>query len=249
MSKKKQRRCSNILPIICGIYKIISPSGKVYIGQSDDIYSRWKCYEDLHCKSQPRLYSSLNKYGYKLHQKIIIEECEVNKLNERERYWQEYYEVIDKYKGLNCKYIDTKEKRTVVSEETKKKIGDGNRGKKCSLQTIEKIRKIWLGKTHTEETKKRMSESAKGRSRSEKQRKHHSEIQRGKKPIIQLTLNDNFIKEWDSLALIKEELGYSSSCIQVVCDKKLKGGYIRKQMYGYKWIRKSEYLNLIKNEE
>ena len=30
---------------ICGIYKITSPSGRVYIGQSIDVYSRLKQYQ------------------------------------------------------------------------------------------------------------------------------------------------------------------------------------------------------------
>jgi hypothetical protein len=32
---------------ICGIYKITSPSKKVYIGQSVDIYERWQKYQNL----------------------------------------------------------------------------------------------------------------------------------------------------------------------------------------------------------
>ena len=38
--------------IICGIYKITSPSGKIYIGQSINIKSRWKYYEKLRCNKQ-----------------------------------------------------------------------------------------------------------------------------------------------------------------------------------------------------
>ena len=46
-----------------GIYKITSPSGKIYIGQSKDIEKRFKAYKNLKCKGQPYIYRSLLKYG------------------------------------------------------------------------------------------------------------------------------------------------------------------------------------------
>lgn len=36
---------------ITGIYKIISPTGKIYIGQSIDIEKRWKAYKRLNIYS------------------------------------------------------------------------------------------------------------------------------------------------------------------------------------------------------
>lgn len=38
--------------VLIGIYKITSPSNKVYIGQSTDLYSRFYIYKKLHCKKQ-----------------------------------------------------------------------------------------------------------------------------------------------------------------------------------------------------
>ena len=42
-----------------GIYKIINPVGKVYIGQSLDIDKRIDYYKKMRCKDQPLLYNSL----------------------------------------------------------------------------------------------------------------------------------------------------------------------------------------------
>lgn len=72
---------------ICGIYQIINPRGYSYIGQSRDIYSRWKSYKRLDCKKQPRLYNSLKKYGVKNHKYEVLEECNLNLLNEKEIFW------------------------------------------------------------------------------------------------------------------------------------------------------------------
>jgi group I intron endonuclease len=77
-----------------GIYKITSPTSKIYIGQSTDIEKRWKDYFTLaRCKSQTKLYNSLKNHGYQNHKFEVIEECSENNLLERENYWKIYYKV------------------------------------------------------------------------------------------------------------------------------------------------------------
>lgn len=97
----------------CGIYKITSPSGKVYIGQSRNVLKRFREYKTLsNCKGQNRLYNSFLKHGVDNHIYEIIEECSINFLNEKERYWQDYYEVLNE-KGLNCVLTATNLKNKV----------------------------------------------------------------------------------------------------------------------------------------
>lgn len=67
-----------------GIYKITSPSNKVYIGQSIDVENRLKRYKYFVSKKQTRLYYSILKYGYDNHTYEVVEECKVEELNERE---------------------------------------------------------------------------------------------------------------------------------------------------------------------
>lgn len=105
-----------------GIYKITSPSGKIYIGQSNNLKQRKKDYiKTTHCKGQVRLYNSLKKYGFQNHLFEIIENCSIKQLNNRERYWQDHYNVIGK-NGLNCKLQSTKTKKLVLSKEARNKI-------------------------------------------------------------------------------------------------------------------------------
>ena len=107
-----------------GIYKIVSPTGKIYIGQSSDVNKRKKDYEKtIHCKGQIRLYNSLLKHGFNNHEFIVVEECEIDDLNKRERYWQDYHDVIGQ-NGLNCKLTSCQGKRMVLSEEARKKISN-----------------------------------------------------------------------------------------------------------------------------
>lgn len=126
-----------------GIYKIINPKSKIYIGQSIDIEKRFKTYSSLSCPSQIKLLNSFKKYGVDNHIFEIIEECDLDNLNERERYWQDFYNVLDF--GLNLKKTNTFEKKTIMSEETKNKISNSKKGKKVhSDEYKEKLRKRML---------------------------------------------------------------------------------------------------------
>ena len=83
-----------------GIYKIISPTGKIYIGQSVNIERRFKEYKTFQCKQQPKIYNSLKKYGPENHIFEILKECSIEQLTEQEIYWKQYYNAVNE--GLNC---------------------------------------------------------------------------------------------------------------------------------------------------
>jgi hypothetical protein len=105
-----------------GIYKITSPTRKIYIGQSTNIENRKYYYSSIKCNKQHKLYNSLQKYGWEQHIFEIIEECSLDQLNEREIHWGLYYDVLGE-NGLNLRLGDA---NGFCSEETKKKIGTTN---------------------------------------------------------------------------------------------------------------------------
>jgi group I intron endonuclease len=157
-----------------GIYKIINPLGKIYIGASKDILKRWNVdYKYAsNIKSQIKLYHSFKKYGVENHVFEIVEICGLNNLFIKEVYWIEFY---NSYKeGLNCTKggenppVQNKPKTL----EHKLKIGLANKGKKHSEETILKIKKARAIQVFTREqiekaaNKKRGVESKlKGRKR------------------------------------------------------------------------------------
>ena len=109
-----------------GIYKITSPTNKIYVGQSTNLKKREEDYQKLRCDKQPKLYNSLIKHGWEQHIFEIIEECSLEQLNEREIYWGMYYNVLEE-DGLNLRLGDARGK---CSEEMKQKIGLSNSGPK-----------------------------------------------------------------------------------------------------------------------
>ena len=176
-------------------------SGKYYYGlhSTDDL-------DDGYLGSGRRLRYSINKYGKENHKREIIEFCK----NRKELICRESEIVtLDEIAKEDCinlivggasqgHSLSTREKLSLLkkgvplsenhkkslskssakywlgksrSDEVKQKISRAKRGKPSSM----------LGKTHTEETRKKMSESAKGKTFSEETRKKMSESAKGKK--------------------------------------------------------------------
>jgi group I intron endonuclease len=227
---------------VIGIYKIENPKGKVYIGQSVDIDSRWKKYQALNCSNQTKLLNSLNKYGFDSHTFSVVEECKEDDLNKRERYWQDYYNVISE--GLNCRLTETTDKSGRLSEETKILIGNSLRGKTLSEESKKNMRKPksdssrigrydkigknnpFYGRTHSEETKAKIREKRKNQIITKETKETISN--KLKKPILQFTKDGEFIKEFSSRNEAANELGINPSSISnnISGRKKTAGGFI-----------------------
>ena len=89
------------------IYKITSPSGRVYIGKTCKLKNRFYAYKRHSCASQTILLNSLNKYGFDNHTFDIIEVFSGNNklASEREIFWIFTYMTnfgkFPKNKGMN----------------------------------------------------------------------------------------------------------------------------------------------------
>ena len=89
----------------CGIYKIENKiNSKVYIGQSINIEERWKNHKKsiYSCKDEYDypLYRAIRLYGIENFEWIIIEECNKEELNNKEKYYIKQYNSITPY-GYN----------------------------------------------------------------------------------------------------------------------------------------------------
>lgn len=93
-----------------GIYRIINKINKdSYIGQSTDIQYRWKAHKykpfDKNCPEYNCVfYRAIRKYGLENFEFVVLEECSVNDLNEKEKYWINYYRTyiyFNDSKGYN----------------------------------------------------------------------------------------------------------------------------------------------------
>ncbi len=90
-----------MLKKICGIYIIKNNiNNKVYIGQSINIQMRWYAHRNSATSerqdSYTQIHSAMKKYGVDNFYYEVLEECPLEKLDEREKYWIQYY---DSYKN------------------------------------------------------------------------------------------------------------------------------------------------------
>jgi group I intron endonuclease len=227
-----------------GIYKITSPSGKVYIGQTTNFIKRKNYYKNGAKPYQIRIYNSLNKYGYDAHNIEFIEECLVENLNERERYFQDFYNVIGE-NGLNCRLTATDDKSGFLSESSKHKLSIAKKKVVIDGEWREKFAYDWSGKNHSEETRRKMSESAKGKKKSaehiaklpqnqkgykSKQRsqefKLNQKLFNGKSKIVyQYDKNDILINQFISAAEAKRQTGIKTINSVVLGKTKTAGGF------------------------
>jgi group I intron endonuclease len=150
--------------IMIGIYKITSPTNKIYIGQSINIYKRWNYHKKIYKNKKSKLYSSFLKHGVEKHDFKIIALCLAEDLNEVEKYYIDLYQTFNNKNGLNLR--DGGGSKGKMSEETKVKISKSTKGK--------------LGKKKTLEQKKAQSERQKGKIISKETKKKMSLVKKGK---------------------------------------------------------------------
>lgn len=146
-----------------GIYKITSPTGKVYIGQSVDIEKRLRDYKNRKGPKQPRLNRSFLKYGYNSHKIEVLEECLESELNDRERYYQDLFDCIGE-NGLNCSLTKSTNKSGKLSIEQRKKISESCKNKPQEVR--DKLSLLFKGKKRPKEVGLKISAATTGRKLS-----------------------------------------------------------------------------------
>ena len=222
-----------------GIYKITSPSDRIYIGQSLNLYRRYNFYRNIHCKGQPNLYNSLKFYGWDKHVFEIIEECNPNLLDEREIFWKQYYVNLLGWKKML--FINIHDSGGgPKSEETKQKISQNKTGKNYKLNTLPKDAIIY-GYINGGETTyglakkynvslvlikkllvlegiyvKNKNKNTKNQTPEQIQKAINNFKKYNSKPIEQYDLEGNFIKEWSSITEASKILKIDQSSISRV---------------------------------
>jgi len=207
-----------------GIYKITSPSGRIYIGQAVNICIRFSTYRKLKCKMQPRLYSSFKKYGVDNHVFQVIDICDTDQLNDRERYWQDFYNVLSKT-GLNCILTATNEKKKVISQEVKDKIRLKTKIYKHTSEAIEKIRKSSIGREVSKETRRKISESQIGKIVSKDTCDKISKALKGRKiskeALVKRSISISGANNSRAKIIIDLETGIYYGCISEAAEAKV----------------------------
>lgn len=113
------------------IYKIISPTGRVYIGQTIDSIKRYIHYKTGNCKAQPAIYNSILKYGWGNHHFKIMqsfpETVTKEEMNESEKSFMAHYKFLCAGNVLNVR--EGGGSKGKMSAESKLKMSKARMGK------------------------------------------------------------------------------------------------------------------------
>lgn len=228
------------------VYKHISPSNKIYIGiTSQKPEYRWRSGNGY--RNHLYFYKAIQKYGWDNFQHEILF---VNLTKEEAE--QKEIELIKKYKSNQKTYgynIDSGgNSNGKHSDETRKKIKENHfdisgenhpmYGKHHSNETKQKISKSKIGKKHpiSEETRIKISSALKGREMKKEWIDKMAESH--KKSILQYSVDNKFIKKWNSIKDIEDELGIAHQSIVACCKGRIKTSH------NYIWKYASENINV-----
>lgn len=207
------------MPRVSGIYAIVNRvSHWVYIGQTQDVNTRWA----QHCRllrknrhNNPHLQNAWNKYGEHNFYYTVLEECSLESLNYSEQRWFEI--TSPKY---NISRIPGHSMRGIPkSAEVRERISKANKGKRRSTESRVKQSNTMKGRKDSPERVERRAASTRGRKHTYDERRKMSErhmARLGKKTITQKD-SDTIRAERKSGALIRELVerwGFSRATIK-----------------------------------
>jgi group I intron endonuclease len=155
------------------IYKLTSPNGKIYIGQSINIKQRLRKYKCNSFSGQVKLWNNCKKYNWNpIDSYEIIDTCNLENLDFAEIHWIAHYDSF--INGLNSNEGGKTRKGFKHTEETKESLKITATGKKHTSESKlkiseagrnmsecarEKIRKSSIGRKHSDDTKNRIRQS------------------------------------------------------------------------------------------
>lgn len=239
------------------VYVHTSPSGKKYVGQTcRDVWRRWgrngNGYMYKRANGEyihPIFARAITKYGWDnfIHE-VVKDSLTKEEADNLEKILIEELNTMNPDFGYNCKEGGSHGR---LSEESRKKIGDSNRGRipsedtrkkmsdarkkrVCSEETKRKMsesqkgeKSYWYGKHRDESTKKKLSESLKGRSFSDETRKKMSEAQKGEKHPMYGKHHTEEAKEKMRMSHIGKRMGANNTSSRKASQYDMQGNLIR----------------------
>lgn len=144
------------------IYSILNKNnGKIYIGQTIQKANKRKSEHFTRLRrnehDNPHLQNAFNKYGEDSFEFNIIENYPIDKLNDNEEWWINYFNSTNPDMGYNLQ--SGGDSNYTVSEETRKKQSEALKGYKHSIESRINMSNARRGIVFSEEHKKNISKS------------------------------------------------------------------------------------------
>jgi group I intron endonuclease len=240
-----------------GIYYIKHiDSGKIYVGQSENIDRRIKAHKNWFANPtriiNRHLYNYAKKYPLECFEFGILEFCELESLDERELYWY----TIHKRNSFNvrpepvsnrgikrteefCSMISEIKKKQYESEEMYERYIAGIKRRSENNKWVESIKNSAKKRADDPEWRKKNLEMSKSQDVINK--KKISNFTKGlSRAVAQYTLDDIFVDYFISAGEAAKMLNVRSENISTCLKGRMKSAY------GFKWkyLTNEEYLDL-----
>ena len=219
------------------VYCHTAPDGRRYIGiTSRKPEKRWNYGKGY--SENTYFTRAIEKYGWNnFKHEILMEGLTIDEASDAEIRLIKEYRSAEREFGFNLE-LGGLNGRKMLSEETKRKIGDSHRGRYTEKQWEATRRRMGKGHPHTEEAKKKIGDAHRGRKMSEAQRKLMSETRKGKclsektkeklkatwekqkKKVIMFDMDWNEIRTYDSMDEAGTDMHIKPQCISACCRGK-----------------------------
>jgi group I intron endonuclease len=221
------------------VYKITSPTGRVYIGQTFDMNRRYQAYSKLRCKTQTRLYASLLKHGFDEHNIEVLYAAMTtpsNLISLEAEFISQFNSTGSN--GLNvlssgAEYQKRSSPRMpyVASEETRRKISEGNKGKVIS--PFQRMKMSINNPMRNPDNRRKMKEALSSpdvkRKMSDIQKRLKSINNPLNKAVIQSNIDGSFVAEHISASEAARVINTTNGRIADCCRG------VRKTHKGFLW--------------
>ncbi len=177
-------------PNKAGIYKLIGPDGKVYIGKTINLRVRLNKHKNYKttCGVKSYLKNAILNYGwssFSVELLEVLEHFDKSKDNDylllRESEYIDLYDSTNKDRGYNICKVSTDRTGVPISDDTRLKLRSARLGKKMSDETKEKLRKSRLGAIFSEEHKQKLRDAKLKNPMTEEHKEKLRTINTGKK--------------------------------------------------------------------
>lgn len=240
----------------CGIYMWVSPSNKVYIGQSRNLEKRKKTFtmpgvvytsKSSAIDNARKKYSDFSKWKY-----FVLEECKESELNDKEKFYIEKYNSFEKGYNSNDGFDFVAD---AVIESGKKKAKpilqyglDGVLIKKwdTAKNAADELNLAYSSLVDAANIEEKLKTCGGFQWRWCKKntdilpnispiKTKNDRISETKlKPVVQYDINGFFIKEWKSIKEASDAMGISHTHISACCKGK------RPTSGGFQWAYKND---------
>jgi len=204
---------------IYGIRNLIN--GKIYVGKTGmNFGDRWDSHRSLLNNGKhdnPHLQRAWDKYGQDNFEFIVIEDCSIDELSDREKYYIKLYKDMGLAYNIHDGGDEGYNLGKHLSDETKRKIGEKNRingiGRKASDETKEK-----MSKSHTGMKYAAMSEE--GRKNIQQAQQKYFENNPKKLCVDDVIEIRKLHQDGLSYSEISRKFNVTHQCISDICNYK-----------------------------